>query len=65
MTAIADEEQGWFWSEEWQAGEREAEADIAGGHVYCFDTSAEAILFLRFCRGEGSGKERHPRTEGS
>lgn len=26
-----DPEQAWYWTEQWQAGEREAEADIAAG----------------------------------
>lgn len=26
-----DPDQAWFWTPEWQAGEREADADIAAG----------------------------------
>ena len=29
--------QAWFWSPEWQAGEREASADIEAGRVERFD----------------------------
>jgi hypothetical protein len=28
-----DPEQGWYWTPEWQAGEREASADIEAGRV--------------------------------
>jgi hypothetical protein len=38
-----DPDQAWFWSPEWQAAEREAEADLAAGRVERFD-SAEAFL---------------------
>ena len=30
-------EQAWFWSDRWQQMEREAEADVAGGHVARFE----------------------------
>jgi hypothetical protein len=38
-----DADQAWFWSPQWQAAEREAEADLAAGRVERFD-SAEALL---------------------
>lgn len=40
------EEQGWFWTPEWQAGEDEASADIAAGRVegFCDDESLLAAL---------------------
>jgi hypothetical protein len=31
-------EQRWFWSEEWQEGEREADEDIAKGRMKNFDS---------------------------
>ena len=65
MREVARESQDWFWSEEWQAAEREAEADLAGGRMSEFENMEDAILFLGFYRGEGSGQERHSRTEGS
>ena len=40
--AIAND-QAWFWTEEWQAGEREAEADLAAGQYETFDTMEELI----------------------
>ena len=30
---LIDADQAWFWSPEWQAGEREASADIAAGRT--------------------------------
>lgn len=38
-----DPEQAWFWTPEWQAKEREADADIAAGRGSFYD-SAEAFL---------------------
>lgn len=49
---LIDKSQAWFWSEEWQSGEREAEEDVASGRVHEFPTAKEAISFL------------HQRTEG-
>ena len=37
------EDQAWFWTEEWQAGEREAEADLVAGRYQVFDTMEELI----------------------
>lgn len=31
---IIDRSQAWFWSEEWQASEREAQEDIESGRVH-------------------------------
>jgi len=36
-------DQAWFWTPEWQAGERQADADIAAGRTEYFD-SDEAFL---------------------
>jgi hypothetical protein len=38
-----DHSQGWFWTERWQQMEREADADIAAGRVYSYETD-EAML---------------------
>jgi hypothetical protein len=38
-----DPDQAWFWTQAWQQGEREAEADLAAGHFERFD-SDEAFL---------------------
>lgn len=38
--------QAWFWSERWQAMEREADADIAAGRVTTFDGPEEFLVDL-------------------
>lgn len=41
-------DQAWFWSEEWQASEREASESIARGEVSGpFETAEELIKHLR------------------
>jgi O-succinylbenzoate synthase len=40
------EDQAWFWINEWQAGEREAEADLAAGRYQVFDTMDDLIADL-------------------
>jgi AbrB family looped-hinge helix DNA binding protein len=40
---VIDASQAWFWTPEWQAREREADADLAAGRVETFD-SGEAFL---------------------
>ena len=37
-----EQDQAWFWTKEWQAGEREAEADLAGRYQ-AFDTMEDLI----------------------
>ena len=39
-----DPDQAWFWTPEWQAGEREAADELARGEVETFDDGEE---FLR------------------
>ena len=43
---LIDKSQAWFWSEAWQAAEREAEADVQAGRVHEFSNAEEAIDFL-------------------
>lgn len=40
---VIDATQAWFWTPSWQAGEAEAEADIAAGRTRTFE-SDEAFL---------------------
>jgi hypothetical protein len=40
-------DQLWFWTPEWQAKEREADADLAAGRYKTFKTAAEAIASLK------------------
>jgi predicted transcriptional regulator len=39
--------QEWFWTEAWQAAEREVEADLAAGTYETFDTMADFLKDLK------------------
>lgn len=39
-------DQQWFWTDEWQAGEREAQAEIEAGKVKHFDSMQEFLTDL-------------------
>jgi hypothetical protein len=41
-----DPAQSWFWTEEWQAGEREADAQIAAGEGSFFASGEEFLAAL-------------------
>lgn len=41
-----DPDQAWFWTPEWQAGEREADADIAAGRGTRYDSDEEFLAAL-------------------
>ncbi len=49
-TLATAEDQAWFWTKEWQAGEQEAEADLAAGRYQSFDTMDELIEDLEWPR---------------
>ncbi len=55
---LIDATQAWFWSREWQAGEREADADRAAGGIESFATE-EAFLGALRARAK-SRKRRSP-----
>jgi len=38
--------QEWFWTEKWQAAEREVEADLAAGRFETFDTMDKFLASL-------------------
>jgi len=40
-------DQAWFWTEEWQFGQRRAEADVAAGRVTSFESDEEFFAALR------------------
>lgn len=40
-------DQQWFWTEEWQTGEREAQAEIDAGRVKSFDSMEDFLEDLR------------------
>lgn len=39
--ALVDEDQGWFWTKEWQEGEREVEASKKKGRALSFNSVQE------------------------
>jgi hypothetical protein len=41
------DDQTWFWTPEWQAGEREADADVAAGRVEHFEDGEAFVASLR------------------
>lgn len=45
-TTTIPSEQAWFWTEEWQAGEREATAEIARGPGTVYGTDEEFLASL-------------------
>lgn len=40
---VIDASQAWFWTERWQAGERQASADIAAGRTEVFKTDEDFL----------------------
>ena len=44
---VIDATQAWFWTPEWQAGEREADADLAAGRSETFESGEVFIKALR------------------
>ena len=44
---LIDATQAWFWTPEWQAGEREADADRAGDRHESFESGEEFVEALR------------------
>jgi len=54
---LIDATQAWFWSPDWQAGEREADADRAAGRVESFPSEDE---FLGALRARAKGRKRRP-----
>jgi AbrB family looped-hinge helix DNA binding protein len=54
---LIDSTQAWFWSSEWQAGEREAEADRAAGRAATFGSEEEFLAALRK-RAKGTRRSR-------
>lgn len=56
---VIDATQAWFWTPEWQEGEREADADRAAGRVETFDS---ADGFSAALRSIAKPRARRPRT---
>lgn len=47
LKRAVDMEDAWFWTKEWQEGEREAEADIKAGRVKKAKSAEELIRSLK------------------
>lgn len=43
---LIDADQTWFWTDTWQAGEREASADIAAGRTRRFESGQDFLKTL-------------------
>ncbi len=43
---VVDKSQAYFWTEEWQTAEREADEDIRAGRVQVFDSIDELLADL-------------------
>jgi len=43
---LVDASQAYFWTEEWQQGERKADEDIKAGRVKRFKSAADAVKYL-------------------
>ena len=50
ITIPAD--QAWYWTEEWQAGEREVDEEAARGEERVFDSAEEFVTHLRRIAGD-------------
>ena len=44
---LIDATQAWFWTPEWQEGEREVDADLAAGRVERFESDEAFLKALR------------------
>ena len=43
---LIDASQAWFWTPEWQEGERQADADIAAGRGMRFENDEDLLAYL-------------------
>lgn len=46
LVRVIDPDQAWFWTPEWQDGEREADAQIASGDTVRFESDDEMLAYL-------------------
>ncbi len=60
--AMIPRDQLWFWTPEWQAGEREVDEDIAAGRVETFHSAEELIGSLRRARKRATRKSSRTTT---
>jgi AbrB family looped-hinge helix DNA binding protein len=57
---VIDATQAWFWTKEWQEGEREANKDLAGDRLEVFG-SGEELLTALGNRARAPGRPRRAR----
>jgi AbrB family looped-hinge helix DNA binding protein len=43
---LVDKDQAWFWTRQWQEGEKQADGDIKAGRVHDFPDMDSAIAYL-------------------
>lgn len=55
---VIDATQAWFWTTEWQAGEREADADRSAGRVVGFGSEEDFSAALRSIAKPGAKRSR-------
>jgi AbrB family looped-hinge helix DNA binding protein len=55
---LIDKDQAWFWSDRWQQGEIEAQADITSGRVNKFSNAESAIDFLHNQLNKNQGQKK-------
>jgi antitoxin (DNA-binding transcriptional repressor) of toxin-antitoxin stability system len=60
VAAIVPADQGWCWTEEWQAGEREADQELAEGRGVRFDTDEEFLAHLAAIRPADAARQSCP-----
>ncbi|MHB8319973.1 MAG: AbrB/MazE/SpoVT family DNA-binding domain-containing protein [Acidimicrobiales bacterium] len=56
---VIDVTQAWFWTKEWQAGEREADADVVADRMETFESAEAFIEALR----RSTGTPERPRGD--
>ena len=57
---VIDATQAWFWTKEWQDGEREADTDLAGDRLEIFGSGQELLTALGR-RAKAPGRPRRAR----
>jgi antitoxin PrlF len=57
---VIDATQAWFWTKEWQDGEREADTDLAGDRLEIFGSGEEFLTALG-SRAKAPGRPRRAR----
>jgi antitoxin PrlF len=55
---VIDATQAWFWTPGWQAGEREADADLGAGRTESFESSDALLGALRKIAKPGAKRRR-------